>query len=221
MAGFDFGAFDGFDGAGVPAPPSALLIGDPSTVELWVAHHYFTEGVRHAGLVAREMVMSSLVGLDYDPLRAVAGFVADDWIRRVYAEGLCEQLAEYAAKVRGSIAMADLALPSPEFGESSEVPQWLTREQSLRVAGRLEDLSGHLALRAGIGEPWRLHVVGWMPKTEPAPDLAVKGKAARPAVQRMRAVSLSRSSGHQRRVDPPGPVAGSQVRITVFKGAGR
>lgn len=213
--------FAGFDGGRVLPPPSGLLVGDPSIVELMVGRHYFSEGVRHAELVAREMVMSSVVGLDYDPTAAVAAFSADDRIGRHYTAGLTDQLAEYAAEVRGTVAMVDLALPSPEFGEPSEVPQWLTREQSLGIAGRLEDLAGHLALRAGIEEPWRLHMVGWMPKVEPAPDLAVKGKAARPAVQRMRAVRLARAGGVQRRLDPSVPAAGSQVRLTVFKGMGR
>lgn len=222
MAGFDYGEFAGFDGAGALPPPSGPVIGDPSTVDVVVEQHYRGEGIRHASLLAREMVMSSVVGLDQDHLAgAVASFTVADRIQEVYVRGLCDQLAEHAAQIRGFVAMADLALAPRDFGEPASLSQLLTRDESLQVAGSLEDLSGHLALRAGIEQPWRLHVVGWVPKTEPAPDLAVKGKAARPAVQRIRAVNLSRSSGLRRKVDPPGSIAESPVRITVFKGAGR
>ncbi|XVV02718.1 hypothetical protein ACQPW3_36005 [Actinosynnema sp. CA-248983] len=219
MTGVEYEEFAGFDGARALPPPSGLLSGDPAGMDLLVEWHYLGEGMRHASRLTREMVMSSAVGLDYDLTGAVAAFSATGRIQEVYARGLCDQLAEHAAQIRGFVALADLALGTPRFGEPASLSQLLTREERLQVAGRLEDLSGHLALRARIGEPWRLHVVGWMAKVEPAPDMAVKGKAARPAVQRIRAVNLS--GRVQRRPDPQGPAAVSQVRLTVFKGVGR
>lgn len=217
-----FVEFSGFDGARVLPPPSSVLSDDPATMRLMVERHYRGEGVRHASLLTREMVMSAVVGLDYDLTGAVAAFSAPDRFQKAYAQGLCDQIAEHAAEIRGYIAMSDLALGTPGFGEPASLSLLLTREGSLRVAGTLEDLSGHLALRARIELPWRLSVVGWMAKVEPAPDLAVKGKAARPAVQRARAVGLARSGSSRRLPDSPGyEVARSQVRLAVFKGPGR
>ncbi|MFI9811459.1 hypothetical protein [Saccharothrix variisporea] len=217
-----FVEFSGFDGARALPPPSSVLTDDPATMGLVVERHYRGEGVRHASLLTREMVISTVVGLDYDLAGAVAAFTAPDRFQKAYAQGLCDQIAEHAAEIRGFVAMADLALGTPGFGEPASLSQLLTREQTLRVASTLEDLSGHLALRAGVELPWRLGVVGWMAKVEPAPDLAVKGKAARPAVQRARAVNLARSGSSQRRLESSGVEAvRSQVRLAVFKGPGR